>query len=148
MIFLKCIYGRYRWQLFAPLILVLLSCGKIESDGSGFSLPEGNAQQGRRDFVSLQCNSCHSLPDLARREDSGTGVSVRLGGEVRNIKTYGELVTAIVNPSHKILQGFAPQHKGEGGGSAMRNYNDVMTVTQLIDLVSFLQTQYQLKPFD
>ncbi|MGB5326414.1 MAG: hypothetical protein WBN40_13465 [Pseudomonadales bacterium] len=67
---------------------------------------------------------------------------------MRNIKTYGELVTAIVNPSHKILQSFAPQHKGADGGSAMRNYNDVMTVTQLIDLVSFLQTQYQLKPFD
>ena len=31
--------------------------------------------------------------------------------------------------------------------SAMRNYNEVLTVQQLIDLVAFLQAHYELKHF-
>ncbi|MBT8140649.1 MAG: c-type cytochrome [Gammaproteobacteria bacterium] len=118
------------------------------SKKESFTLPEGDPAAGKQVFVALQCNSCHSLPDVAQMTDSKSGVSIALGGEVRNIKTYPELVTSVINPSHKILQGFSPRHKTTGGESAMRSYNDVMTVTQLIDLVSFLQTQYRLKEFD
>lgn len=131
----------------AALLSVLAACGDSKSSGS-FTLPEGNPAAGKQVFVSLGCNSCHSLPDVAKAASSGSNLNVQLGGEVRNIKTYGELVTAIVNPSHKILHGFAPQHKTAEGQSAMRNYNDVMTVTQLIDLVSFLQAQYHLRDFE
>lgn len=128
--------------------LVLGACNDPRPAGQGFSLPEGNADAGKDVYLSLQCNGCHSLPGIPRSADSSSKVSVMLGGEVRKIKTYEELVTAVINPSHRILQAFAPQHRAGENQSAMRNYNDVMTVTQLIDLVSFLQTQYHLKPFE
>ena len=34
------------------------------------------------------------------------------------------------------------------GVSRMRNYNDVMTVDELINLVAFLQAQYELTDYD
>lgn len=129
------------------VVCLFAACAERPPSSGSFSLPEGDPAAGKQVFVGLQCHSCHSLPDIPQL-DSGSTVSVKLGGEVRNIKTYGELVTAIVNPSHRILQGFSPKHKTEQGKSAMRNYNDLMTVTQLIDLVSYLQTQYHLKPFE
>lgn len=29
----------------------------------------------------------------------------------------------------------------------MRNYNDVMTISELVDLVAFLETHYELNPY-
>ena len=127
-------------------LLSLAACEQGRED-TGFSLPEGNVDSGKKVFVEMQCNACHSTVDVAKLSESDSGISVRLGGEVRRIKTYSELVTAVINPSHKILQGFAPQHSAADGKSAMRNYNDVLTVSQLSDLVSYLQTQYKLEPF-
>ena len=36
----------------------------------------------------------------------------------------------------------------EPGKSPMPSFNDVMTVSQLIDLVAFLQGQYELVPYE
>lgn len=62
--------------------------------------------------------------------------------------TWSWLVTSIINPSHR----FAPGHPADAvqadGQSAMTNYNDVMTVSQLVDLVTYLQTQYKLKEYE
>ena len=60
--------------------------------------------------------------------------------------TYADLVTSIINPSHR-LSAYYPRAKAEAGGeSRMHNYNDVMTVQELVDIVSFLQTEYELTP--
>lgn len=71
---------------------------------------------------------------------------VVLGGGVSRVKTYGELVTSIINPSHKLARGFPPHRVSDESGSLMSPYNDVMTVTELINLVAFLQTRYEVKP--
>ena len=34
------------------------------------------------------------------------------------------------------------------GQSKMTNYNDILTVSQLIDLVAFLEAHYELEPYD
>ena len=61
--------------------------------------------------------------------------SIKLGGEVARIKTYGELVTSIINPSHKLAKGYPPEAvASEEGQSKMKNYNDVMTVSQLLSV--------------
>jgi hypothetical protein len=69
---------------------------------------------------------------------------VVLGGEVTRIETYGELVTSIVNPSHEISRRYPKEDVTVGDVSKMRNFNDVMTVAQLIDLTTYLQSKYQL----
>ena len=69
------------------------------------------------------------------------------GGKVTSIKTYAELVTSVINPSHKIAKGYASSSVQRAGTSLMRNYNDVMTVTELTDLVTFLQPPLRAYPY-
>ena len=70
---------------------------------------------------------------------------VELGGSVTRVKTYGELVTAIINPSHKLADGYATDVVAEADGrSKMYVYNGYMTVQELIDIVMFLQPEYDL----
>jgi len=112
-------------------------------------LPDGSADAGREVFVQLQCHECHSVSgvDLPKLDEPREPV-IKLGGEVARISTYGELVTSIINPSHKLAKGYAKEEVATDGESQMRNYNDAMTVTELVDLVAFLQSRYKLKPFE
>ena len=76
--------------------------------------------------------------------DSPQDVIIVLGGEVPHIESHGELVTSIVNPSH----GFPSRYEREDitieGSSKMINFNETMTVKQLIDLTEYLQSKYSL----
>jgi L-cysteine S-thiosulfotransferase len=133
-----------------PLALLLVACTQGPDSPRGFSLPEGNAEAGKAVFVAYECLACHSLKGL---DDSQYKPELQnkvpLGGDVSSIKTYGELVTSVINPSHKIAPGFKREgYIDKDGQSTMRNYNDLMTVTELVDLVAFLQPQYTLKPFN
>ena len=130
------------------LILLLTACDIGPNSGRGFSLPEGNADKGRAAFVELECNNCHSVGDIERIAGSeGPDINIRLGGPVTVIKTYGDLVTSVINPSHKIIQRYSKQNVVTAeGDSAMIAYNEVMTVQQLIDLVTYLESNYQVVP--
>ena len=66
-----------------------------------------------------------------------------LGGKVLRVKSYGELVTAIINPSHDLAKGQPTEKVSKEGKSLMTNFNDVMKVSQMIDLVAFLQSHYE-----
>jgi len=130
--------------------LILIACTEGPESPKGFSLPEGDVEAGKAVFVSYQCLACHTLQGVT--DNSVTQQipkKVPLGGDVSKIKTYGELVTSVINPSHKIAPGFKREgYTDEQGQSLMRNYNDLMTVNELVDLVAFLQPQYNLKPFN
>ncbi|MDX1409305.1 MAG: c-type cytochrome [Saprospiraceae bacterium] len=112
----------------------------------GFVLPEGEALLGEMVFIDMHCNQCHSIADIdwAGSEENGD-VHVKLGGEVTRIKSYGQLLTSVVHPSHKIASGYKDIGVNRFGQSKMKNYNDIMSVQQLIDLVTYLQDQYELK---
>jgi hypothetical protein len=114
----------------------------------GFRLPDGDPERGLAAFVELQCHGCHTI-DGVDLEFTGTGaVRVELGGQVGRVRTYGELVTSIINPSHRLAPGYDPDYVTTGGESIMTlaNINAVMTVQQLIDVVAFLQDQYDVTP--
>jgi len=137
------------------LAIVILSvtafagCDAGPQSGRGFSLPKGDVQRGKTVFLEFQCNACHSAPGIEQlASDDEKQISVALGGEVKHLQTYGELVTSIINPSHRLAKGYPEELIEEQGESKMRNYNDVMTVSQLIDLVDFLQSEYTLKPYE
>jgi sulfur-oxidizing protein SoxX len=131
------------------IFLFLVGCDSDTLSARGFSLPDGDAEAGKIVYTRMGCNGCHSSPtidQLPGAEDGG--ISVKLGGKVSVVKTYGQLVTSVINPSHRIAQSYAPENTDAMGRSKMRNYNDVMTVGELIDLVSFLESQYELKPYE
>ncbi len=74
---------------------------------------------------------------------------VVLGGKVIRVKTYGELVTSIINPSHRISPQFAARSDpslGEESPMPAAKLNQVMTVQQLVDLVAYLQPAYEVLP--
>ncbi|MDN4501850.1 c-type cytochrome [Alteromonadaceae bacterium BrNp21-10] len=136
--------------ILASLSLLFTACTPGPESPKGFSLPEGDAEAGKLVFVAYQCLACHSLKGLDdSKTESQLPKKVFLGGDVNTTKTYGELVTSIINPSHKIALGYKREgYIDQAGQSRMRNYNDLMTVTELVDLVAFLQPQYNLKPFN
>jgi len=130
------------------LILLLAACDIGPNSGRGFSLPEGNIDKGRATFVELECNACHSVGDIERiTGNEGLDINISLGGEVTVIKTYGDLVTSVINPSHKIIRRHPKQKVStEEGESKMIAYNEFMTVQQLVDLVTYLESNYQIVP--
>lgn len=132
--------------------LFAAGCAPAPQSGRGFTLPNGDVKRGQAVFVELQCHACHQVDGVkCEVAEDATDMAVRLGGKVNRIQTYGELVTSIINPSHKVAKGYVKEEvtkDDEGKESRMRNYNEVMTVQQLIDLVKFLQSHYELKPYE
>jgi mono/diheme cytochrome c family protein len=128
--------------------LGLLALGGCEADRmseKGFSLPEGDAIRGKDAFLYMHCHECHMIAgeDLPRVELADPPF-VELGGTVTQVKTYGELVTAIINPSHKLAKGYPLDVVSNEGRSKMPIYNGFMTVQELIDIVMFLQPYYEV----
>ena len=131
--------------LVLAALTALTGCEADRMSEKGFSLPEGNALSGKEAFVYMHCHECHTiageeLPTLAMADPP----YVALGGKVTRVKTYGELVTAIINPSHKLAQGYAAELVTNDGESKMPMYNGYMTVQELIDIVAYLQPHYDV----
>ena len=135
------------------LLLVLAAISLIGCDtgpkGSiGFTLPDGDVERGKATYVKFQCNACHATEQIPQLESgAAVAISVVLGGETTRIKSYGELVTSIINPSHRVSRRKSGDLADASGRSKMISYNDVMTVSQLIDLVAFVQSSYTLTPY-
>ena len=111
----------------------------------GFRLPDGDADAGREAFLYMQCHQCHTLEGEELPAIGGTEPPyVHLGGKVTKVRTYGELITSIINPSHKLAKGYAAERVAEDGESHMYIYNRHMTVQELIDIVMFLQPYYDV----
>ena len=141
------LYGIMGWcAICATAIMVFTGCPTSEKSAIGFRLPEGNIERGKTTFISLGCIQCHlvdgeeAMPEPAKARE----VYVVLGGEVKRIKTYGQLVTSIINPSHVIERQYRDKYMDENGKSIMPDFSEVMTVRQMIDLVEFLQAQYEV----
>jgi sulfur-oxidizing protein SoxX len=139
------------WNLSTYLQVFLLLCGGVlltscNEEERGFALPEGDIAQGKAAYSRLSCTECHSIAEIAWK-GGPDNLNIQLGGEIPSKKTYGELVTSVINPSHKIALPSTQNNDTpttNAGGSKMKNYNYVMTVQELIDLVAFLQSEYKI----
>ncbi len=129
--------------------LAITTACQDRSTMRNFVLPEGNIADGKQAFKDLYCNDCHSIADIGwNGNEEAEDVHIQLGGKVPRIQSYGELLTAVINPSHKISKQYQKDQEVTlpGGQSKMElyNYNEVMTVQELVDLVMFLQSEYEL----
>ena len=133
--------------LLLTSVLALSGCDEDRTMSErGFRLPEGDAMAGRETFLYMHCNQCHTIKGEELPTIPGFEPFVELGGAVTRVKTYGELVTAVINPSHKLAEGYAKDLVSEDGKSKMYVYNGFMTVQELTDLVMFLQPHYDVVP--
>lgn len=134
-------------RMTIPLCVLLTFVAACERDvmsERGFALPEGDAVAGREAFIYMQCHQCHTVSGAVLPTIEDQEPYVELGGTVSRVKTYGELVTAIINPSHKLADGYPKDLVSEDGKSNMYNYNRYMTIQELIDIVMFLQPHYDV----
>jgi L-cysteine S-thiosulfotransferase len=123
----------------AAMVGLLTACDSGPKSGRGLHLPDGNIDQGKLAFLTLGCAECHTVAGVAFDRPAITGTNIVLGGTVLAVRTYGELVTSVVNPSHGL-------RKGQPANSVqMPNFNKRMTVEQMIDLVAFLQSHYEVE---
>jgi phage FluMu protein Com len=140
--------------IIAPLLLpvVLLSSCKdpAEKMGKGFRLPDGKVELGKTAFLDLKCHQCHTVAGMTLpKHEAPSQIALELGGEVRKVKSYGELVTSIIQPQHVVAPEYLAkleEDKRKGVVSPMPDFNDRMTVTQLTNLVTFLHSTYQQAP--
>ena len=125
------------------LILAGLSgCFNNPKSSRGFRLPDGDAEKGKQAFLALKCNTCHKVEGVADLPPP-IQFNLTIGGETPRVKTYGQLVTAIINPSHVASPLFKKQLT-DNHAWPMAKYNHEMTVEQMIDLVAFLHPHYKL----
>lgn len=128
--------------------ITLFSCSKGADSPKGFSLPKGDEKAGKVVFMKYQCLSCHTIEGIDQDGiHKDTEISVTLGGKTRHTITYAELVTSVINPSHKLASRYLVDDVSTEGTSKMTVFNDVMTVTELINVVAFLQPKYTLVPY-
>lgn len=129
------------------IALLVSGCEPGPKSAKGFRLPDGNAEKGKAAFVNFQCNACHTVQDVTLPPPtSKSPITVALGGEFLRVRTYGDLVTSLINPTHIISEQY--KTKLEGQLSPMPEFNETMTVAQMIDLVSFLQPHYKKLQID
>ena len=131
--------------ILTGLVCLAASCAPAPESGRAFRLPDGNRTAGEQAFLRLQCHACHriigvDLPPI----DLEPPVRVTLGGPTTRVKTYGELVTSIINPSHKLSERYPEEAISSDGQSFMPSVNELMTVQELIDIVAFLQGTYKV----
>ncbi len=142
-------HAMIRTCVMLALAVTASACDRSPQSGYGFTLPTGDAAAGEEHFVALQCTACHTIAGRSDITHQGARArAVALGGPTPRIATYGELVTSIINPSHRVAQDEGSNASDADAASPMTNYNAVMTVQQLIDLTQFLQDQYKIRQPD
>ena len=138
------------WFRQSLVLLVAALAQGCQLESMGLKLPEGDAAAGKQVFVDRHCNDCHTVADVEYAESSvpvmymgkrTTGkINVVLGGKNSSRRTQGELVTSVINPSHRISTSYE-RHLATTK-SPMRTHNESMTVQNLVDLVTFLQAEF------
>jgi len=140
-----------KYLLFCCCALIsisLISCDLGPDSPQGFSLPQGDDDKGLVVLTKYQCLACHHINGIEPAAGiNNPDLNIRLGGESSKVTTYAELVTSVINPSHKLARGYLLSTVSADNESKMRNFNDVMTISELVDLVAFLQPNYKLVPF-
>lgn len=105
-----------------------------------FTLAQGDAAEGRKVFVELQCFKCHevkgeSFPDVSPG-DKGIGPELSQMAGMHPPEFFAE---SIINPNAVIDADAKEQgHVGADGKSKMPDYSDAVTARQLTDLAAYL----------
>jgi hypothetical protein len=123
--------------------ILAMGCEVGPRSGRGLRLPDGDVERGAIAFRDLGCTKCHDV--AGDPTPAGDEIILPLGGEVTRVETHGELVTSIVNPTHEISRRYPKKDTTKDGETRMENFNDEMSVAQLIDLTAFLQSKYEVR---
>ena len=131
-------------RAYSSILILFVVFAISGCDNKDFNLPRGDVEAGRATFVLLQCNECHYVEGVQYVGSERHKIMVNLGGKTSKVKTYADLVTSVINPSHRLPIKVDNTILDADGKSRMRNYNDNMSVQELIDVVTFIESRYEL----
>ncbi|MDF1815055.1 MAG: c-type cytochrome [Verrucomicrobiales bacterium] len=131
---------------FALLLLSILFPGGTGHSGE-FRFKGGKPEAGKVAFERLNCIQCHQVNGVTLAEPKTKRIlNLSLGKEIRFVKNYEDILTAITNPRHVVTEqysGLLSKAELDGGIEAfMPNMIEDMSVVQLIDLAAFLDKVY------
>lgn len=126
--------------------LALCGCEAPQKSAAAFHLPDGDPVRGRAAFVELRCHACHAVAGVTDlpKPVADPPLPFVLGGKSAVVRTDGEMVTAILDPSHRITMA-SPAGVQSGRLSRMGDFTEAMTVRQLIDLVAFVHAHTEVE---
>lgn len=123
----------------------VLTCDSGPKTGRGFPLPEGNVEKGKIPFVDLECNSCHRVAGVELPPPGEPPAAVvALGAMSAKSEPTGSWVQSSSILPTVWPESYPRELLGPGEKSPVVNFNDEMTVNQMIDLVAFLQSRYEI----
>ncbi len=135
-----------RGSLFLLLGAVagLMACS---NESPSLFLPEGDAVAGRAVFSQFECYTCHEVKgDQFPAPTVITPTYVTLGA-VSESRSRAYLAESIIAPSHRFATPRPPDGKTagdvnimSGNISRMTDFSDRMTVRQLLDLTTYLES--------
>jgi hypothetical protein len=136
-----------RWLSLALLLVTLGGVAMASGaeprvpDGWRFVLPAGKATAGEQVFVKMECYSCHTVAGRRfgdpARNPGGIGPDLT-AAHARLPREY--LAESVVNFQRYVAHGQPlKRYLAADGTSRMGNYNDLLTVRDLLDLVEFLK---------
>lgn len=106
--------------------------------GWKFTLPRGDPAKGREVFATLECYACHEVKGEtfpAPTEPTKVGPELSQMAPLHEAEFFAE---AVINPSAAIEKGKG--YQAADGSSKMPEFNDAITVKELIDLVAYLRS--------
>jgi hypothetical protein len=132
--------------------VLLGGCRTYPDYSSDFRFPimRGSITEGQQAFVDLECNQCHVVDGVDLPAFEGTQLyAINLGGDLIYAKTYADLVTSIINPDHILNEQYVdqlPEELRNRANFSPMYLKEEMTVVQMIDIVTFLNSRYRLLP--
>lgn len=137
-----------RTRIVAGLLATTLMVG-CATTNFGFPIERGSIDDGRQAFIDHQCHQCHSVSGVRMPPLAGASAPIlELGGDPLGVRTFAELMTSIINPNHVISERYRDQLRLNAqvplDSPMPMPHIDTMTVRQLIDLVTFLDSRYAL----
>ena len=135
--------------IVAPAMLAALVVGCAYTPTFGFPIEDGDLAAGRQAFIDHRSHQCHSVAGERLPELAGASPPIfELGGATTVVRSYADLVTSIINPNHALSEGYREQQLLNAqiplSSPMPKPEIDNMTVRQLIDLVAFLDSKYQV----
>jgi len=144
-----CVQSKELWLVLGTTLPALLT-GCASSSLFGFPVDQGDIAAGRQAFIDHRCHQCHNIADERLPALAGADRPIlELGGPTTMVRSYADLTTSVINPNHAISERYRDQQlllKTEltlESPMPMPNM-DTMSVRQLIDIVAFLDSRYQL----
>jgi hypothetical protein len=107
-----------------------------------FALPSGAASAGEQVFVRMECYSCHAVAGKRfgdpRQNPGGIGPDLT-AAHARLPREY--LAESVVNFERFVAHGqYQKGYVAADGTSRMGDYNELLTIRDLFDLVEFLKS--------